>query len=134
MSEPVIDLKNEKLKLGINSAAEKLFVKTFGRTYYAKQLWPTMDSLRRLGENIYLVDYQYDYDIDDLMKNGAASAVKLLSYASKRILRSGRKFRMGEWDFGCSAYSAKNPEGDCIMGRNFDYLDAPCYIVWTHPE
>ena len=132
--EPAMDLKNSKIKLGINSAAEKLFVKVFGRTYYAKQLWPTMDSLRKIGDNIYLVDYQYDYDIDDLMQKGAPSAVKLLSYASKHILRNGYKFKMGKWGFGCSAYRAKNPDGDYIMGRNFDYLDAPCYVVWTHPQ
>lgn len=130
--EPVMNLKNNKTCLGLTSIAETMFAKTFGCSYYAKQVWPTINSLRTLGRNIYLVDYQYDYNIDDLMAKGASSAVELLAYASSHICHNAYKFKMGEWGLGCSAYRALNTEGDYIMGRNFDYMDAPCYIVWTH--
>ena len=127
-----VDLRNTKTTLGYTALSEKLFAKSFSCSYFNKQLWPTMNSLRTLGDNIYLVDYQYDYNIDDLMKKGASSAVDLLAYASDHILKGAYKFKMGEWGLGCSAYRALNTEGDYIMGRNFDYMDAPCYIVWTH--
>ena len=78
-AEPVTDLRTEKMKLGINCAAEKLYVKMKPSGYCAQKLWPTMDSLRKLGKNVYLVDYQYDYDIEDLIAHGASSATELLS-------------------------------------------------------
>ncbi len=113
---------------------EKFFLDVFGDAAYFENLWPTMSSLRTIGNNIYLIDYQYDYDIDDLMEEGVSSAVDLLAYASTHILGGAFEFEMGQWGTGCSAYEAYNENGDHFMGRNFDYMDAPCYVVWTHPE
>ena len=127
----VLDLGSNKTRL---PHVEKFFLNVFGNTAYFKKLWPTLSSLRRVGENIYLLDYQYDYDIDDLMQHGAASALKLLSYASRHILGGGLKFKEGEFGGGCSAFEAYNESGEYIMGRNFDYMDGPCYVVWTHPK
>lgn len=132
--EPIMNLKDSKTNLGLTALAEKLFAASLGNSFYAKQVWPTMNSLRTLGDNIYLIDYQYDYDIDDLMEKGASSATDLLAYASKHIFHNAYKFKLGQWGLGCSAYSAENTDSDYIMGRNFDYMDAPCYIVWTHPD
>ncbi len=113
---------------------EKFFSENFSNNSFYKDLWPTMSSLRKVGDNLYLLDYQYDYDIDDLMATGVSSAVDLLGYASKHILKNEMSFKMGEFNLGCSAYEAYNEDGDHIMGRNFDYMDAPCYMVWTHPD
>lgn len=113
---------------------EKFLRESFSDSSIYQDLWPTMSSLRKLGDNLYLLDYQYDYDIDDLMAAGVSSAVDLLSYASKHILKNEFSFKMGNFDLGCSAYEAYNENGDHIMGRNFDYMDAPCYVVWTHPD
>ena len=90
-----------------------------------KKRRPALRIMERLDNNVYLLDYRYDYDIDDLMKKGVSSAAELLVYASKHILKGVRKFRMGEWGGGCSAYEAYNEDGDHFMGRNFDYMDAP---------
>lgn len=126
--KPVRDLKESE------AGEEKDSEKSFKGGYYRKHLYPTMSSLRRLGSNTYLLDYQYDYDIDDLMAKGVSSAAELLVYASGHILKNGHKFRMGKWGMGCSAFKAVNENGDNIMGRNFDYKDSPCYVVWTHPK
>lgn len=99
-----------------------------------KKRRPAIRTMRRLDNNVYLLDYRYGYDIDDLMKKGVSSAAELLVYASKHILKGVRKFRMGEWGGGCSAYEAYNENGEHFMGRNFDYMDAPCFVVWTHPK
>ena len=99
-----------------------------------KRIGPTIKTLKTLGDNIYLLNYKYEYNIDDLMKKGASSAAKLLAYASTHIFGGAFKFKMGNWGGACSAYEAHNENGDNIMGRNFDYLDAPCYVVWTHPK
>lgn len=129
-----IDMRNSKVKLSYTAISEKLFAAAFGGSYYSKSLFPTMNSLRTIGNNIYLIDYQYDYNIDDLMAKGVSSAADLLNYASKHILKGAYKFKMGQWGLGCSAFAAKDTNGNNIMGRNFDYMDAPCYVVWTHPK
>lgn len=116
------------------SKAEKLFFKLFGNTPYCKNFWPTMSSMKTLGDNIYLLDYKYDYDIAHLMKKGSASAAKLFGYASRRILGGTLKFKPASQACACSAFEAANENGDHIMGRNFDYMDGPCYVVWTHPK
>ena len=93
-----------------------------------------MPSMRKIGENIYLVDYQYDYDINDLMKKGAASAAALIKYAAKHVWGGSVRVKPSTCALSCSAFEAHNEDGDHIMGRNFDYLDAPCYVLWTHPK
>lgn len=128
------DMCNSEVKLSITSSLEHFFAKIIRKSYYTKKLFPTMNSLRTIGNNIYLIDYQYDYNIDDLMAKGVSSAAELLRYASKHILKGAYKFRMGQWGLGCSAFAAKDERGNNIMGRNFDYMDAPCYVVWTHPD
>ena len=128
------DMRNSKVNLGLTSISEQLFAKAIGRSYYTNSLFPTINSLRTLGNNIYLIDYQYDYDIDDLMSRGVSSAAELLAYASNHIVKGFYKFKMGDWGMGCSAFKAQDPYGNDIMCRNFDYMDAPCYVVWTHPD
>lgn len=127
----LIDLSSNKTSV---PDVEKFFMDVFGDASYFENLWPTMSSLRRVGDNMYLLDYQYDYNIDDLMEKGVSSAVELLAYASSHILGGAFDFQMGQWGTGCSAYEAHNENGDHFMGRNFDYMDAPCYVVWTHPD
>ncbi len=129
--ENAVDLSDSTLN---QKDIERFFLTTFGDGAYYKNLWPTMSSLRNLDKNVYLIDYQYDYDIDDLLNTGVSSAAELLVYASKHILNNAMSFEMGNFDLGCSAYEAYNENGDHIMGRNFDYMDAPCYVVWTHPD
>ena len=113
---------------------DRLCARLFGNCALHKRVWPTMSSRRTIGKNIYLVDYQYDYNIDDLMEKGAASAASLLAYASKHVLGRERKFKPNNCNLGCSAFEVYNENGEHITGRNFDYLDAPCYVLWTHPD
>jgi hypothetical protein len=35
---------------------------------------------------------------------------------------------------GHASIRITTPEGKVIMGRNFDFKDARCLVVWTHPE
>lgn len=113
---------------------DRLWARLFGKCNKHRNLWPTMSSLRRIGENIYLLDYQYEYNIDDLMEKGASSAAALLKYAARHIWGGSMRVKPSTCALSCSAFEAHNEKGEHIMGRNFDYLDSPCYVLWTHPE
>jgi len=113
---------------------EKLFMKLIGNTPCGKNFLPTVSTLRTLGDNIYLLDYKFDYDTEKLMKKGAASAAKLFGYASRQTLGGMLKFKPPSAACACSAFEAHNEKGEHIMGRNFDYMDGPCYLVWTHKK
>ena len=130
-ADSLIDLSENKSS---TPRLDKLHTKLFGKCNKHRNLWPTMSSLRKIGKNIYLLDYQYEYNIDDLMKKGAASAAALVKYAAKHIWGGSMKAKPSTCALSCSAFEAHNETGDHIMGRNFDYLDSPCYVLWTHPE
>lgn len=130
-ADTLIDLSENKSS---TPRLDRLYTKLFKNCRLHNILWPTMSSMRTIGKDIYLVDYQYDYDINDLMKKGADSAAKLFKYGAKHIWGGTVKVKPGTCALSCSAFEAHNEDGDHIMGRNFDYLDAPCYVLWTHPE
>ena len=101
--------------------------------FYNNQL-QTMKTVSRLDGNIFLMDYKYDYDIDDLLKNGISSTAQLLGYACKKTLFGVKLLSLGEGSHACTTFNAFNESGDHLLGRNFDYKEAPCMVVWTHPE
>lgn len=94
----------------------------------------TMNAVRRLGKGVFCVDYAYEYDIDDLLRTGAGSVGELLDYAARHLLGGHGSFGTLKTDGGgCSTFNVFTPDGAHLMGRNFDYKQAPCMIVRTHP-
>lgn len=94
----------------------------------------TLQSVKELDAHIFLMDYVCDYGLEKLLERGTATVGDLLLFCSKQLLGSRFRFRENRMDGGCSAFTAFNPQGDRLMGRNFDYKTAPCFVVWTHPE
>lgn len=93
----------------------------------------TMKSVIRLDHNIYLLDYKNDYYLDELLESGVSNIGELIGFATKNITL-GLRVKTGDCDCGCSTFEAHNPDGDHILGRNFDFKEAPCFVLWTHPE
>lgn len=120
---------------GLSSTAARLYFKLlFGSDSFYQNQWQTIKSLQKLNDNVYMLDYQYDYDIDDLLARGTDSIVDFLAYSSMHLTYGKIDFLLSLDDLGCSAFTCFNEEGDHLMGRNFDYKDAPCFVVWTDPE
>lgn len=95
----------------------------------------TRASAKRLDENIILLDYQNDYDLDGLLNKGVKSITDLIKHIAKLSSRKESDFTVGEAKGGgCSSFNAFTPDGDHIMGRNFDFKVAPCLVLWTHPK
>ena len=115
------------------SAQEKAF--PISSTENRQKQLKTMKSVKALDDNIYMLEYQSDYDIDGLLKEGVSSIGGLLKFMAKRSHLSKKAFKIGEVKGGgCSTFNAVTPDGDYILGRNFDFKIAPCMVLWTHPE
>lgn len=87
----------------------------------------TLQSINKVTDGFYTMDYRYDYDIDEMMKNGINTHVGLFAYGLSNIF--GKAV-----NFGCTTFNAETPGGDALLARNFDYMDSPMLLVWTHPE
>ena len=95
----------------------------------------TRNSAKILDKNIVLLDYKNNYDLAGLMKKGVSNIAALIAHAAKLSSLKESDFTIGTAKGGgCSSFNAFTPDGDHIMGRNFDFKVAPCLVLWTHPE
>lgn len=93
------------------------------------------NTITRLDENIYLMDYREEYDIEGVLRDGASNIVDLMKYAVKHNPVAEKAVSVGtDEGGGCTTFEAYTPEGDHTLGRNFDFREAPCFVVWTHPQ
>lgn len=80
----------------------------------------TKDSLVRLDDNAYLLDYKNDYALDAMIQKGVSNVGELLAYASKIFTLGTRKFKAGKIGAGCTTFSAHTANGEPLLARNFD--------------
>lgn len=121
----------------------------------------SLESITKVADNYYLMDYTYAYDLDTLLesRSGNSTTVGLLLYSAadvflqlnpraKEIVSNlglycdidsktvaeilGKILAFGP--FGCTTFNATAPSGDKLFARNYDYMDSPGMTVWTHPE
>jgi len=107
---------------------------TFGNDSFYQNQWQTLKTIAKVNDNVYTMNYMYDYDIDDLLERGTDSIADLLLYCSDHLADGKIDFKLNFEGTGCSAFTCKDESGNQLMGRNFDYRDAPCFVVWTAPE
>lgn len=74
------------------------------------------------GRFFYL-DYTADYKFDLIKNSNITTNDGLIRFVVKNLCGSSELPSNAKlmYDAGCSAFAAKTPDGDCIMGRNFDY-------------
>ena len=84
----------------------------------------TRKSFVKLDDNITLLDYKNNYDVDKIINSGVSNMVELVTH----IVNAGKT------GFACSSFDAFTPEGDHTLARNFDFRVAPCLVLWTHPD
>lgn len=72
--------------------------------------------------HLYQMDYTADYKLKELMaQGGAKSNGELVGKVFKNLLNLPLATPDSQMDYGCSAFCVKSPEGDVLVGRNFDY-------------
>ena len=82
-----------------------------------------LSTLKNMADgHLYSVKYSADYLIDEIMSSGgASSSVRLLGKVIPRLTTVPLSKAGDGMDYGCSAFCVKSPDGDVLVGRNFDY-------------
>ena len=95
-------------------------------------------SVRKLDEGLYYMEYKGDDGFAGLMASGGGrSAGELSGYVMRFLFQGLRQPQAGNpapADFGCSALTARTPDGGILMGRNFDFNSATGIVMHTVPE
>ena len=90
-------------------------------------------SLKDVGEGeLYTMDYKADYKLQEFIDADLTSRAQVSAKAAKLLLKMPKEQNAGskpsqsadsasKVKTACSAFQAVTPEGDVIVGRNFDY-------------
>ena len=95
-------------------------------------------SVEKLDDGLYYLEFRGDDGFAALVeKGGGRSAGELSGYVMEFL--SGGFYHPGAGesvpaDYGCSALTARTPEGGVLMGRNFDFSSATGLILHTVPK
>ncbi|MBP9988310.1 MAG: linear amide C-N hydrolase [Ruminococcus sp.] len=91
--------------------------------------------MKKLNDNIFLLKYENDYGLDELLSKGGVKSVKdLILFVQNRFSLPENAIEINEGEFACTAFNCFNDKGEQLLARNFDYKAAPCVVVWTSPE
>lgn len=99
----------------------------------------TIGSIERLtdyedGYNLYRMDIKYDYSIDDVIEYGIADDQTMIDAILKEALPL-LPVKVKAPNFGCTAFTLTDTDGDVHMGRNYDFRnDTSAMLVYCSPK
>jgi predicted choloylglycine hydrolase len=91
----------------------------------------------KLDDGLYYMEYKGDDGFDGLMQQGGFEKTDQLANYAIGFLSKGHyqpEVKTTKDAYGCSALTAKTPDGGVLMGRNFDYPSAVGVILHTIPD
>ena len=95
-------------------------------------------SVKKLDDGLYYMEYKGDDGFAGLMESGGGRSARELSEYVARFLSKGfynpQAGKPAPAEYGCSALTARTPEGGVMMGRNFDFNSATGIVLHTVPE
>ena len=94
----------------------------------------TLSTLKQVDENLWIMQYRCDYGLRELLQAGSKDLLGTVRFLQRQVdypFLFPDPFKQAG---GCSAFSVVNEAGEPLMGRNFDYKQAPVLVVWTAPE
>ncbi len=94
----------------------------------------TLSSIKQIDSNIWTMVYKSSYGLDSLLEKGCRGIMDAVKHLQSEVRMTGLRPDPDHDGFACSTFNAATPEGDFILGRNFDYKAAPCLVCWTSPE
>lgn len=117
-------------------AAVLLTVLITARVMFGTQLRAAM-TVQKLDEGLWSMEYRGDYGFDDFLAQGGASSDAqmgdyLAEYLSHGFWKPDTSAAGGKYD--CSTLAVKNPDGDTLFGRNFDWQDCDTILIHTIPK
>ena len=95
------------------------------------------NTIEKLEDGLYAMEYIGDYGFDDFLARGGASsdsavADYLVSFLSRGFYKSESNVQTGS--FGCSTICTRDENGIVFFGRNYDWAQCRAIIVHTVPE
>ena len=99
-----------------------------------KNIDETLNTFKKLDDNIWLMEYKCSYGLDALLQKGVSNIMDAVVFLQKEIQLPHLYANVFRGGAGCSTFNAKTPEGQPLLGRNFDYKEAPCVVCWTAPQ
>ena len=95
-------------------------------------------SVEKLDDGLYYMEFRGDDGFAGLMENGGGrSSGELVGYVLTFLSKGfyhPREAAPAPAQFGCSALTARTPDGSVLMGRNFDFSSATGMILHTVPD
>lgn len=95
-------------------------------------------SVKKLDEGFYYMEYKGDDGFDELLASGGGENAEILSKKIVKFLSKGYyslpEATPQKAPYGCSALTVRTPEGDIMMGRNFDYNSGVGIILHSIPD
>lgn len=85
------------------------------------------------AKDLYSITYYGDYGFSDFLKTGAKDWKEYDKYIRKTLVH-GIASNIDVSGTQCASFIARNPEGDVLFGRNFDYTFAPVVMTATAPS
>lgn len=111
-----------------------ILIVSIGITVFAfRKEIATVASLKEYSEGVYSLKCTSDYKLDEVLEANITTENELLDWTSDEIYH-GLPVSMKENLFGCSAFAVTDNEGNHLMGRNTDYPEADCLMIYCDPE
>lgn len=95
------------------------------------------NSIEKLEDGLYAMEFAGDYGFDDFLANGGAAsdgevAEYLVSFLSHGFYKADGNVTTGS--FGCSTIYTQDENGTYFFGRNYDWAECETMMVHTKPE
>ena len=98
----------------------------------------TIGSIEKLTDydeyNVYRMDVKYDYSLDDVIDHGISDTQTMIDAIVAEALPL-LPVHIEVPSFGCSAFSVTSPDGNILMGRNYDFkYDTSALMIYCTPK
>lgn len=94
-------------------------------------------SVKKLDERFYYMEYKGDDGFAELLQNGGAESADALVGYVLNFLSKGHyalpSANPQKTPYGCSTLTARTPDGNVLMGRNFDFSSGTAIILHSTP-
>ena len=91
----------------------------------------TLATLTRAADGIYTMDCYIDYKIDDYLAANITDVKQFDTWMTNNLTHGVPTGDID--DIGCSSFAVKNPEGDHLFGRNYDWDNGESIVIRTNP-
>ena len=95
----------------------------------------TISSFKKIESNIYMLNYQNNYYLRDLLNKGVQNQNEVKLFIGEKFgINFDIKIQKNDKVDSCTSFNVYNNKNQNLFCRNFDYPKlTPALVVWTHP-